>query len=90
MADGEWRITEHHSSAMPEAQPEGVAEMFDKWNAALQVGGWVGGARLAGSYAWALENGATSMRKLLSARMHPNICITLTLGTRPRRCLSTV
>lgn len=37
--NGQWKIAEHHSSAMPEAQPAGVAEMFDRWNAALQVGG---------------------------------------------------
>eukprot|EP00775_Hariotina_reticulata_P002341 gene2341-2649_t len=36
--NGEWKIAEHHSSAMPEAQPAGVAEMFDRWNSALQTG----------------------------------------------------
>jgi hypothetical protein len=35
--NGVWRIAEHHSSAMPEQKPAGVEEMFDKWNAALQV-----------------------------------------------------
>jgi hypothetical protein len=35
--NGQWKIAEHHSSAMPEVQPVGVAEMFDKWNIALQV-----------------------------------------------------
>lgn len=36
--NGQWKIAEHHSSAMPEVQPAGVAEMFDRWNTALQVG----------------------------------------------------
>jgi uncharacterized protein (TIGR02246 family) len=39
--DGEWKITEHHSSAMPEpvVDPlEEVAEQFNIWNAALQTG----------------------------------------------------
>ncbi|WIA23804.1 hypothetical protein OEZ85_013479 [Tetradesmus obliquus] len=36
--NGHWRIAEHHSSAMPEAKPAGVEEMFDKWNEALQTG----------------------------------------------------
>ncbi len=42
--DGEYKITEHHSSAMPELVPTQeeklaeVAALFDKWNAALQVG----------------------------------------------------
>jgi hypothetical protein len=36
--NGQWKIAEHHSSAMPEVQPAGVAEMFDRWNLALQVG----------------------------------------------------
>jgi hypothetical protein len=35
--NGRWLIAEHHSSAMPEQKPAGVEEMFDKWNAALQV-----------------------------------------------------
>jgi hypothetical protein len=35
--NGQWRIAEHHSSAMPEVTPAGVAEMFDRWNTALQV-----------------------------------------------------
>lgn len=35
--NGQWRIAEHHSSAMPEVTPVGVAEMFDRWNTALQV-----------------------------------------------------
>lgn len=35
--NGKWKIAEHHSSAMPEVQPAGVAEMFDRWNTALQV-----------------------------------------------------
>lgn len=37
--NGQWKIAEHHSSALPEVQPVGVAEMFDKWNIALQVRG---------------------------------------------------
>lgn len=39
--DGQWKITEHHSSAMPEpvVDPlEEVAEQFNIWNAALQTG----------------------------------------------------
>lgn len=41
--DGVWKISEHHSSAMPEpVGPEDklnrVAGLFDKWNAALQTG----------------------------------------------------
>ena len=37
-ANGRWLIVEHHSSGMPELQPAGVAEMFDRWNTALQTG----------------------------------------------------
>ena len=39
--DGEWKITEHHSSAMPEpvVDPlEEVAAQFDLWNSTLQTG----------------------------------------------------
>jgi hypothetical protein len=36
--NGEWKIAEHHSSTMPEQKPAGVEDLFDKWNAALQVG----------------------------------------------------
>ena len=39
--DGDWKITEHHSSAMPEQVAEPLAEVaaqFDRWNAALATG----------------------------------------------------
>jgi hypothetical protein len=38
---GEWKIAEHHSSAMPEGsktKTEIIGGLFDKWNAALQTG----------------------------------------------------
>jgi uncharacterized protein (TIGR02246 family) len=41
LIDGEWKITEHHSSAMPEpvVDPlEEVAALFDLWNTTLQTG----------------------------------------------------
>jgi uncharacterized protein (TIGR02246 family) len=34
--DGEWKIADHHSSAMPEVDPaKEIRSLFDKWNSAL-------------------------------------------------------
>jgi hypothetical protein len=41
LINGDWKITEHHSSAMPEpvVNPlDAVAAQFDRWNSALQTG----------------------------------------------------
>ena len=41
LINGNWKITEHHSSAMPEpvVNPlDQVAAQFDRWNSALQTG----------------------------------------------------